>query len=101
TLTDPTLVMETVARTLGIKGDPAEYIAGREMLLLLDNFEQIVDAAPAVSSLLAACPDLRLIVTSRELLRIKGEVNYLVLPLADPEAVTLFCARSQIQPDDT
>jgi predicted ATPase len=101
TLTEPALVMETIAQTLGIKGDPAEHIAGRDMLLLLDNFEQVVDAAPAVSSLLAACPDLRLIVTSRELLRIKGEVNYPVLPLADPEAVTLFCARSQLQPDDT
>src|SRR5207247_1037540 len=44
---------------------------------------------------------LRLIVTSRACLRFEGEVTYPGLPLADPEAVTLFCARSQLQPDDT
>ena len=48
----------------------------------------------------AACPNLTLLVTSRELLRISGEVEYEVPPLASPEAVSLFCERSQLEPSD-
>ena len=62
------------------------------MLLLLDNFEQVVEAAPELGELLERCPNLKLLVTSRELLRISGEVEYPVPPLAEPEAVELFCA---------
>ena len=68
------------------------------MLLLLDNLEQVIDAAPELSELLASCPNLTLLVTSRELLRIQGEVEYAVPPLAEPEAVSLFCERSQLEP---
>ena len=57
------------------------------MLLLLDNLEQVIDAAPELSELLTACPNLTLLVTSRELLRIQGEVEYAVPPLAEHEAV--------------
>jgi predicted ATPase len=46
------------------------------------------------------CPNLKLLVTSRELLRVKGEVEYAVLPLADPEAVELFCARARTEPEE-
>ena len=70
------------------------------MLLLLDNLEQVIDAAPDLSQLLEACPNLTLLVTSRELLRIHGEVEYAVPPLAEREAVELFSARSQLEPDD-
>ena len=99
-LRDPALVAETVAQTLGAKDDLAEHIGERELLLLLDNFEQVVEAAPELASLLESCPNLRLLVTSRELLRIRGEVHYPVEPLAQPDAVELFCARSRLQPSD-
>jgi predicted ATPase len=100
-LRDPALVVETIAKTLGAREDLAAHIGDADMLLLLDNFEQVVDAAPELSRLLQACPNLRLLVTSRELLRIEGEANYAVLPLAETEAVSLFCARSQLGADDT
>ena len=58
----------------------------------------MIEAAPELSALLAGCPNLTLLVTSRELLRISGEVEYPVPPLAEPEAVALFCARAQLEP---
>ena len=100
-LRDPALVIDTIAQTLGAKDGLGDNIAERELLLLLDNVEQVVDAAPELSSLLSACPRLRLLVTSRELLRVQGEVEYAVPPLAEPEAVELFCARSRLEPDET
>jgi predicted ATPase len=100
-LRDPALVTETVAQTLGAKDGLAEHIGERELLLLLDNFEQVVEAAPELASLLEACRNLRLLVTSRELLRVRGEVEYAVRPLSQPEAVELFSARSQLPPDKT
>jgi predicted ATPase len=99
-LGDPTLVAETVAQTLGAKDGLAEHIGERELLLLLDNFEQVVEAAPELPSLLESCPNLRLLVTSRELLRVRGEVEYPVAPLAESEAVELFCARSRLGASD-
>jgi predicted ATPase len=99
-LRDPALVAESVAHTLGAKDGLAEHIGEHELLLLLDNFEQVLAAAPDLGSLLESCPNLRLLVTSRELLRIRGEVEYAVPPLQQPEAVELFCARSQLQPSD-
>jgi predicted ATPase len=100
-LRDPALVSETVAQTLGAKDSLAENIGERELLLLLDNFEQVVEAAPMLPSLLSACPNLRLLVTSRELLRVSGEVELPVPPLAEPEAVELFSTRSRLAPDET
>jgi len=97
TLRDPALVAETVAQVLGAKGDLAEHIGERELLLLLDNFEQVVDAAPELSRFLSACPNLHVLVTSRELLRVDGEVGYAVPALASDEAVELFCARSGLE----
>ena len=99
-LRDPALVTETIAQTLGAKDGLAEHIADRELLLLLDNLEQVIEAAPELSTLLQACPNLTLLVTSRELLRISGEVEYAVPPLAEPEAVSLFCERSQLDASD-
>jgi predicted ATPase len=99
-LRDPTLVSETVAQTLGAKDGLAEHVGEREMLLLLDNLEQVVEAAPELASLVETCSNLKLLVTSRELLRVKGEVEYPVLPLADPEAVELFCARARTEPEE-
>jgi predicted ATPase len=97
-LRDPELVLQTVAQTLGAKEDLPEHVGERELLLLLDNLEQVIDAAPELGALVEACPSLRLLVTSRELLRVRGEVEYEVLPLAEPDAVELFCARAQVEP---
>jgi predicted ATPase/class 3 adenylate cyclase len=97
-LRDPALVTETIAQTLGAKDSLAEHVGERELLLLIDNLEQVIEAAPELSALLSTCPNLTLLVTSRELLRIQGEVEYPVPPLASPEAVALFCERSQLEP---
>ena len=99
-LRDSALVTESISQTLGAKGRLAEHIAQREMLLLLDNFEHVIDAAPDLSALLVACPNLTLLVTSRELLRVQGEVEYEVPALASGEAVSLFCERSRLAPDE-
>jgi predicted ATPase/class 3 adenylate cyclase len=99
-LRDPALVMETIAQTLGAMDGLPEHIGEREMLLLLDNLEQVIESAPDLSQLLAACPNLTLLVTSRELLRVQGEVEYEVPPLKEPEAVSLFCERAQLRPSE-
>jgi predicted ATPase len=99
-LRDPGLVVVTVAQELGAKTGLAQHIGDRELLLLLDNLEQVVASAPELASLVEACPNLQLLVTSRELLRVRGEVEYAVLPLADPDAVELFCSRAVLAPDD-
>jgi predicted ATPase len=100
-LRDPALVTETIAETLGAKDGLVEHIGERELMLLLDNFEQVVEAAPELAKLLEVCPNLRLLVTSRERLRIRGEVEYPVPSLAEPEAVELFCVRAQLEPNET
>jgi predicted ATPase len=99
-LREASLVTDTIAQTLGAKDNLAEYIAEREMLLLLDNLEQVIEAAPALSGLVQACPNLTLFCTSRELLRVHGEVEYSVPPLASSEAVSLFCERSGLGPSE-
>ena len=71
------------------------------MLLVLDNFEQVIEAAPELSALLASCPNLSMLVTSRELLRVQGEQEYQIAPLANTEAVELFCARARIGPSES
>ena len=100
TLRDPALVSETIAQTLGAKNGLAEHIGERELLLLLDNMEQVIEAAPQLSSLLSACANLNVLVTSRELMRVQGEVEYQAPPLAAPEAVALFCERSRLEPSE-
>ena len=83
-LSDPALVLPTVARTLGLQeaGDRPiarvllDYVSGRRLLLLLDNFEQVLDAAPAVAQLLEASPWLKVLVTSREALHVRGERRF-------------------------
>jgi predicted ATPase len=97
TLRDPALVVETVAQTLGAKGELAAHVGDREMLVLLDNLEQVIEAAPELAELAEACPNLVLLVTSRERMRVRGEVEYQVHPLAEPDAVVLFGARAQVE----
>lgn len=91
------LVGVTIAQTLGIRevgGQPLleslqDYIQDRQMLLVLDNFEQVVAAAPLVGKLLAGCRRLKLLVTSRATLHLYGEQEYPAQPLALPDAERL------------
>jgi predicted ATPase len=123
-LEDPSLVASTVAAAAGAQeeaGRPildslADRLAGMEVLLVLDNFEQVLPAAAVVSALLAAGPAVRILVTSRAPLRVSGEREYAVQPLGLPDpgrinspqelaeidAVALFVDRAQaIDPDFT
>lgn len=97
---DPELVVDTIAQTLGAKQELAAHIGEKQLLLVLDNLEQVVESAVELAALLRACRNLRLLVTSRELLRVDGELVYPVPALAEPEAVELFCARARIEPDE-
>jgi predicted ATPase len=94
-LMDGGLVVPTIASVLGVQeaggGQPIidtlkEYLKGKSMLLVLDNFEQVVGAAKDVSTLLAAASSLKVLVTSRVPLRIRGEKEYAVPPLSVPDA---------------
>jgi predicted ATPase/class 3 adenylate cyclase len=99
-LREPGLVLETAAHALGAKGGLAEHIGDRSMLIVFDNFEQVVDAAADLAGLLAACPKLDLLVTSRESLHIGGEQEYPVPPLLHAEGIELFVARARaVRPD--
>ena len=99
-LRDPQLVLASAGRALGARAGVAEHIGDRSMLLIFDNFEQVVDAAAEIAGLLAACPNLDLLVTSREALHITGEQAYPVAPLRPAEGVDLFVARARaINPD--
>ncbi len=99
-LREPRLVLETAARAVGGKGDLAEQIADRSMLLLFDNFEHVVEAATDLAGLVAACPNLDMLVTSREPLHVTGEQEYPVPPLLHDDGVELFVARARaVRPD--
>jgi predicted ATPase/class 3 adenylate cyclase len=96
------LVVPTVAQTLGLReqsGEPVvetltEYLRDKQMLLVLDNFEQVVAAAPVLAGLLGSAPRLNLLATSRTPLRLSGERTYAVRPLALGESVQLFGERA-------
>ena len=96
-LRQPDLVLSTIAHTLEARRELAEHIGSRRLLVLLDNFEQVVGAAAELGQLLSACPNVTLLVTSRELLNIKAEVTYEVRELTGREAVFLFCARARLE----
>jgi predicted ATPase/DNA-binding CsgD family transcriptional regulator len=102
-ITDSTLVLPTVGRMLSLPERPRQShldtliqsLRSRQLLLVLDNFEQVRDAAPLLVELLSACPRLQALVTSRAVLRVRGEREYMVAPLAQCPAVELFLARSR------
>ncbi len=115
-IADPNLVPSTIAQALGLQEAPGrppmehliEYLGDRKLLLILDNFEQILDAAPRVGDLLRASPRIQIIVTSRAALHVYGEQEFPVPPLSLPdlkhlpsleslsqyEAVALFIQRA-------
>ena len=121
-LNDPQLVIPTIAQALDINEREDQSLLDllkaslreKHLLLLLDNFEQVVQAAQSVAELLAACPQLKIIVTSRMVLHVRAEHEFAVPPLALPdpkrlpdlavllqyEAIALFiqCARA-LKPD--
>jgi predicted ATPase/class 3 adenylate cyclase len=99
-LRDPALVESTIADAIGAKDALADHLRGNDALLLLDNFEHLLDAAPLVADLLAAAPKVRVLATSRARLGIAAEQVYSVPTLVPDEAVALFVARArQLQPD--
>jgi predicted ATPase/class 3 adenylate cyclase len=93
-LRDPALMLESAAQALGASGDLAEHIGDTRLLLLLDNFEHLTSAAADLAPLMSRCPNLTLLVTSREPLHVGGEHEYAVDPLAPAEAVELFLTRA-------
>jgi predicted ATPase/DNA-binding SARP family transcriptional activator len=96
-LRDPELVLPTVGRTLNVS-EPLtleQYLREKQLLLVLDNFEQLLEAAPGLADLLGQAPKVKLLVTSRESLHLAGEQVYPVPPLTDPEAERLFLERAQ------
>jgi predicted ATPase/class 3 adenylate cyclase len=95
TLRDPSLVRDSIARVLGSKDGLADHIADKELLLLLDNLEHLLDSAPELAALLERCSGLRLLATSREPLRLSAEQEYPLAPFASEEAVDFFCARAR------
>jgi predicted ATPase/class 3 adenylate cyclase len=94
-LRDPELVVAETARALGAEDGLAAHIADKSLLVLLDNFEHVIESGGDVADLLATCPSLRVLVTSRELLRLPGEQAYPVPPLAPQEGRELFLARAR------
>ncbi len=121
-ISDPELVPATIAQVLGVRDQGSrplldllkDYLREKQLLLLLDNFEQVIPAAKAVSDLLSTARKLKVLVTSREVLHLRGEQDFPVPPLAVPnrkplpplerltqyEAVRLFIERAQlVKPD--
>ncbi|HEV2087715.1 MAG TPA: AAA family ATPase, partial [Cryptosporangiaceae bacterium] len=121
-ITDPGLVAATIAQVFGVREAGNDRLDQRlkgffrdtGFLLVLDNFEQVVEAAPLVADLLAACPGLKALVTSRVRLRVSGEHEHVVPPLglaklvepaalddvAESEAVRLFIERARAVQED-
>jgi predicted ATPase/class 3 adenylate cyclase len=105
-LYDPALLAAEVAQTIGAPDDLGGFLRDRELLLLLDNFEHLLDAAPAVSAALASSGGLRVLVTSRTPLRVSAEREYRLDPLPTDDASTLFVERArgigrEVARDDT
>ena len=120
-LSDAALVVKTITHALGIMENPNEpaletlkrALAEQEHLLLIDNFEQVIEGSSVIPQLLESAPLVKILVTSREALRVSGEQEYAVPPMALPilegssiveieqsEAVTLFQQRAtMIRPD--
>src|SRR6266699_6871205 len=92
-ISDPDLIVPTIAQTLGIKEAGERpfkdllqaHLRDKHLLLLLDNFEQVLAAAPQLSDLLTGCPHLKMLVTSRAVLHVRGEREFPVPPLALPD----------------
>jgi predicted ATPase/DNA-binding SARP family transcriptional activator len=99
-VTDPELVPATIAQSLGARGELQDHLAGKQIVLLLDNLEQVLHAAPLIAELLGGLPELSVIATSRERLAVSFEQEYPVPPLDEATAEELFVSRArQLEPD--
>jgi predicted ATPase/DNA-binding CsgD family transcriptional regulator len=106
-VSDPARVMAAIAQALGLWEiaalPPEEQVQAalreRHLLLVLDNFEQVVQGAPQLTSLLASCPRLRILVTSRAALHLSGEHEFPVSPLAVPDLTQLPSSETLTQQD--
>ena len=107
-LRDASLVPDVLAQTFRIREAASvstselviSFLQDKHLLLVLDNLEQILDCSPFIASLVANCPQLVLLTTSRTLLRLRVEQEYLLSPLPIDDAVALFCERIQlVRPD--
>src|SRR5579884_747920 len=104
-LSDPDLVVPTIAHVLGLRdtGDWSlwerlkVYLRTRQLLLLLDNFEHLLQATPQLVELLTSCPGIKILVTSRAILRARGEHAFQVSPLALPDLSQLPAHDSLLQ----
>ncbi len=93
-ISEPTLVISMIAQTLGLKdardqalfGVLEGFLRSRQLLLVLDNFEQLLDAAPSLAQLAMNCSELKFLVTSRESLHVQQERSFHVPSLALPDA---------------
>jgi predicted ATPase/RsiW-degrading membrane proteinase PrsW (M82 family) len=103
TISDRDEAVSAIAKTLEVRDQPGEpmletledHLRDKHLLLVLDNAEQVLEVGPALAELLAKAPRLKVIVTSREALRIRGERAYPVPPLDQRDAVDLFVARAR------
>ncbi len=100
---DPSLVVATVARTLGLgdRGDEplaalTYHLRERQLLLVVDNFEHVAEASPFLVDLVGACAGLKVVVTSRTRLRLSGETEYVLAPLDGDAAAALFVERARV-----
>lgn len=116
-LTDPQMVLPTIGRALGLsaveggqgaRAAVVDHLRERRALVVVDNFEHVLDAAPDLAHVVAMCPQITVLVTSRTPLRVRGELHYQLAPLslpgptdvrrdgmADASAVTLFVERAR------
>jgi predicted ATPase/Tfp pilus assembly protein PilF len=94
-LADPALVEPSAAQALGSKDALAATVGDHRLLLLLDNFEHLLDAASGLAETIGSCPHLTVLVTSREPLHIDGEWEVAVDPMRELEAADLFLQRAR------
>ena len=92
---DPATVERTIATAVGADDGLISHVGSKRLLLLLDNFEQIVEAAPTVAELLVGTPNAKILVTSREPLNVDSERRYPVEPLGSDDAQRLFDERAR------
>lgn len=93
-LTDPNLMLPTIAGAIGARGDIGASIGTNQTLLVLDNFEQLIAARSDVATILAECPGLQVVATSREPLNVAAEREFRVPPMTEQDAVALLDERA-------
>ncbi|MCY7301503.1 MAG: hypothetical protein LH654_00365 [Thermoleophilia bacterium] len=94
-LRDPARVAHAIATSLGTDDELVQHLGAKRLLVLLDNFEQLIEAAPIVASIVSSTPNARFLITSREPLHVDSEQRYSVEPLPDDDAAVLFVERAR------